>query len=123
MFKKIFRWFQAREENNKVENWFLVTWDSECIYINVSPPGEKAWSDKFRWTDIEKICFGATDYMHSDNIYFYTTTGAGCYMIPTEAKGGCELWMLVLEQKLFDIDLAVKAVRSLEGTFCWSVSS
>lgn len=119
MFKKIAGWFKAREESRKLENWFFVTWDDEYIYRNVSPPGKDAWSDKFKWSDIERICFEATDYMYSDDIYFYTTERPESYVIPTEARGGSELWKLVLDKNLFDAELAIKAATSPGGMFCW----
>lgn len=119
MFKRIKSWFKAREENQKLENWFFVTWDDEYIYMDVSPPGKAAWSDKFKWADIERICFEATDYMFSDDLYFFTAGRSESYVIPTEAKGGCEIWQLVIEKKLFDAELAAKAITSLGGVFCW----
>lgn len=119
MFKRVTNWFKAREESNKLENWFQVNWDDEYIYLNVSPPGKETWDDKFRWIDIEQICFEATDYMYSDDMYFFTTHRAESYVIPTEAKGGDDLWKLIIDKKLFDAELAIKAMTSSEGMFCW----
>lgn len=123
MFRKIANWFKAIKERNKLENWFIVTWDDEYIYRNVSPPGKAAWDDQFRWADIESICFEATDYMFSDDLYFFTTDRPESYVIPIEAKGGAELWERVIEKKLFDADLAIKAATSPGGIFCWPESS
>lgn len=123
MFKKIANWFEARGESRKLENWFSVTWDDEYIYRNVSPPGKDAWSDQFRWADIERICFEATDYRYSDDIYFFTAERSESYVIPTEAKDGAELWGLVIEKNLFDAELAVKAATSPKGMFCWPPST
>jgi hypothetical protein len=119
MLKKLAGWFRAREESKKLENWFSVTWDDEYIYRNVSPPGKEAWNDEFRWADIERICFEATDYMYSDDIYIFTTERPESYVIPTESDGGSELWDLVIDKKLFDAELAIKAATSPEGMFCW----
>jgi len=119
MIKRFVGWLKARDESKKLENWFSVSWDTEYIYRNVAPPGKQPWSDKFRWSDIERICFDATDYMYSDDIYFFTSERPESYVIPTEAKGGEELWSLVLEKGLFDADLAIKAATSPEGMFCW----
>lgn len=88
MLRIISNWFKARKERQKLENWFSVTWDDEYIYRYVSPPGRDAWSDKFRWSEIERICFEATDYLYSDDLHFFTTERAESYVIPTEAKGG-----------------------------------
>ena len=119
MLKRLVSWFKAREESKKLENWFSVTWDDEYIYRDVAPPGKAAWSDKFKWHDIERICFQATDYMYPDDIYFFTTERPESYVVPTEAKGGSELWAMVIEKRLFDAELAIKAVTSSKGLFCW----
>jgi len=118
MIKMITNWFRARKESKKLENWFKVSWDDEFIYRSVSPPGKESWDDKFRWDEIERICFEATDYLYSDDLYFFTTERPESYVIPTEAKGGTQLWDLVLKKGLFDPELAVKAATSVEGTFC-----
>ena len=119
MFSKIANWFKSRKESRKLENWFSVHWDEEYIYRAVSPPGEEAWNDSFKWADIERICFEATDYMYSDDIYIFTTERPESYVIPIEAKGGSALWDLILSKKLFDAELAIKAATSTEGTYCW----
>ena len=119
MFKKIVDWFKSQEESKKLENWYLVEFDEEKIYRRVSPPGKEAWSDSFYWNDIERICFEAADYMYSDGLYFFTSKRSESYTIPIEAKGGSKLWVEVLERKLFDDDLAIKANTSLGGLFCW----
>jgi|GEM_PF-1036359 len=119
MFKRIANGFKIRKESRKLENWFSVTWDEEYIYRNVSPPGKDPWSDNFKWADIESICFEATDYMYSDDLYFFTTERPEGLVIPTEASGGSELWKLVIEKNLFDAELAIQAVTSREGFFCW----
>lgn len=119
MFKKIANWIAAREKSRQLDNWFIVTWDDVSIFRDVSPPGKTPWSDMFRWADIERICFKANDYMDSDDMYFFTKNRAESYVIPTEAKGGNELWDLVLEKKLFDPDLATEAVTSVGGLYCW----
>ncbi|HEY9031950.1 MAG TPA: hypothetical protein VIM93_11360 [Kangiella sp.] len=123
MIKKIKAWLKAREQSKKLENWFSVTWDNEYIYRHVAAPGKEPWSDKFRWSEIERICFEATDYMFSDDIYFFTTERQESYVIPTEAKGGGELWKLILDKNLFDAELAIKAVTSPGGMFCWPASN
>lgn len=122
MFKKIKNWFKARQESRKLENWFFVTWDDEYIYRNVSPPGKDAWNDKFKWADIKCICFEATDYMYSDDLYFFTTNRPESYVIPADARGGSELWEQVIARNLFDAQLAIRAATSAEGMFCWPSS-
>lgn len=119
MLNRLLSWLKARKESKKLENWFSVTWDDEYIYRSVSPPGNDAWSDKLKWEDIERICFEATDYMYPDDIYFFTTERPESYVVPTEAKGGSDLWAMVIEKRLFDAELAIKAAASSGGLFCW----
>jgi len=119
MIRKLIAWFKAREECRKLENWFSVSWDEEWIYRSVFPPGKEPWSDKFRWSDIERVCFEATDPLYSDDIYFFTKDRPESYVVPTEATGGVELWNLVLDRGLFDSELAIEAATSISGMFCW----
>ena len=119
MIKKLLNWLESRKQGLKLENWFVVSWDNEYIYRKVSPPGKEAWNDRFRWDEIERICFEATDYMYSDDIYFFTSQRPESYVIPTESKGGHELWLWVIEKKLYDPELATKAALATHGMFCW----
>lgn len=119
MFNTIKRWFKQRNEGQTLESWFSVSWDDTYIYRNVSPPSGDAWNDKFKWADIERICFEATDYMYSDDLYFFTTERAESYIVPLEAKGGEALWHLVIEKKRFDAKLAIDAMTSVSGVFCY----
>ncbi len=119
MFKKITNWYKSRIDGHKLKNWFQASWDEEFIYRTATPPGKEAWNDKFRWLDINRICFNATDYMLSDEIIFCTTERPEGYIVPIEAKGGEELWTLVLDKNLFDADQALLALTSPEGLFCW----
>ena len=51
----------------------------------------------------------------SDGIYVFTTRRPESYAIPTEARGGDELWSEILRRELFDPDWAVQAARSTGG--------
>ena len=123
MIRRIKDWFAASAESKELENWFEVAWDKEFVYRNVSPPGKKSWSDNFRWSQIERICFEATDPMYSEGLYFSTSERAESCVVPTEVRGGSDLWEEVLRRKLFDPELAVKAALSESGMFCWSFES
>ena len=119
MFKIIANFFKPSKESKELQDWYIVTWDIDYIYRNVSPPGQKAWSDQFRWVDIERICFEASESLYTDDIYFFTTKRPESYVVPIESKGGAELWQVILEKKLFDAELAIKAATSLGGIYCW----
>lgn len=122
MIKKLLSWLKTKKQSTKLESWFIVSWDDEYIYRYVSPPGQNSWKDQFRWSDIERICFETKDYLYSDDIYFFTSDRPESYVIPIEAKGGSELWSLILEKKLFDSEYALKALTSENGFFCWPSS-
>ena len=119
MFKNITSWFRAKNEDKKLENWYFVTWDNEYIYRKVSPPGHEHWNDKFRWADIVRICFEANDYLLSDNIYFFTSERDESYVIAIEARGGSELWKIVLDKGLFDPEFYLQEATSMGGIVCW----
>lgn len=115
LFKMLFS--KSYRESLKLENWFVVTWDDEYIYRDVSPPTGNSYQDKFCWADIERIGFEANYPPESDDLYFFTNQRPESYMIPTEAKNGGELWLLVIEKGLFDEALAKKAMASEAGLF------
>jgi hypothetical protein len=117
--EKTASWFKVMEENKKLENWFEVSWDDRFIYRNVSPPGNEPWSDKFCWEDLIRVCFEATDYLHSDDIYFFTSKRSESYVVPTGAKGASALWGAVIEKGFFDAELAIEAATAESGIFCW----
>jgi hypothetical protein len=119
MIKAILKLFKPKKVNLELADWYEVTWDDEYIYRNVIPPNKEAWNDKFRWKDIIRICFEATDYLYPDDIYFFTSERPESYLIPAEAKGASELWEKVIEKGLFDPELAVKAATAVSGMFCW----
>lgn len=99
--------------------WFQVTYDSETIRMAADPPGDSGWVQEFRWNEIERICFKAENMLVSDGIYVFTSKRRESYVIPTEARGGCEFWEEILRRGLFDPGLAIKAALSNGGLFCW----
>lgn len=113
------RKFRARLKPGPLAEWFLVRFDDESIYLDVSPPGRDPWVAQFPWSSIERIAFRAEDLYTSDGIYFFTSLGPESFVVPTEAGGGAELWSEVLRRGLFDADLAGKANTSLGETFVW----
>lgn len=119
LIDKIKSWMSARSDKYKLENWYTVRWDKERIYREVSPPGKDPWNDSLRWSDIERICFEATDLYDSDHIVVFTNQREESYLIPTEAKGGGELWNEIINRKRFDSKLACEAASAIGGMFCW----
>ena len=112
---------KRRFKNRPISDWYHVTFDDHMVYRNVSAPGREPWSDKFSWKDIERVCFECTDYMYPDNIYFYVQSRPESYLIPSEARGADDLWEFVLDNGLFDPELAVEAMGSVSGLFCHTI--
>lgn len=102
-----------------VSEWFAVEFDSEVVRVAAEPPGRKPWSQQFRWSDIERICFKAEGLTTSDGIYVFTRLRPESFAIPIEARGGQEFWAEVIDRGLFDPELAIQAASSTGGTFCW----
>jgi hypothetical protein len=109
----------ARSRPKPLREWFFVTFDEQAVHIRAEPPGEPAWSQSFQWDAVVRVCFKAEDMFISDGIYVFTTERAESYVIPTEARGGGELWSEILRRKLFDAALAIEAARSAGGLYCW----
>ncbi|MCB8923464.1 MAG: hypothetical protein H6662_17905 [Ardenticatenaceae bacterium] len=116
---KVANWFKFMEGSKKLESWFEVSWDDEFVYRSVSPPGKEPWSDKFRWEELIRVCFEASDYLYSDDIYFFTSKRPESYVVPIDAKGASELWGVVIEKGYFNAELAIEAALAERGIFCW----
>ena len=116
---KRFRLLFASRRPKPLNEWFLVTFDAETVRVRAEPPGREAWSEEFTWHSITRVCFKAEGYLLSDGIYIFTTQRAESYVVPTEANGGDELWLEIMRRGLFDAELALEAVRSNAGLYCW----
>lgn len=108
---------QARP--NSVGEWFFVTFDDQSVHMHAEPPDKPAWSQSFTWDKVIRVCFKAEDLFVSDGIYIFTSGRAESYVIPSEANGGGELWSEIVRRKLFDAKLAIEALRSTGGLYCW----
>jgi hypothetical protein len=103
-----------------LEEWFHVTFDNELIYIHIHAPGQNEIKDSIKWADIIRVCFKTGDFMSPDEIYIFVKDRPESYLIPTEADGGADLWGEIINRKLFDAELAIKAATAPEDSlFCW----
>jgi hypothetical protein len=104
--------------------WFHVTFDENEIRWNVSPPGGNAWTASCQWSDIIRVCFKTSEsFDTSDEFFIFTNQRAESYLVPTEADGGSELWNEILKRKLFDSELAIKAMSTSDQLFSWPPAS
>ena len=110
--------FRRARPSSHIE-WFVVTYDDRAVHLRAEPPGKQPWSQSFAWDSLTRVCFKAEDLFVSDGIYVFTTQRPESYAIPTEARGGRELWFEILRRKLFDANLAIEAACSTEGLYCW----
>jgi len=115
---KVRKFLRRISRRQPLSEWFSVTFDDQVVRINARPPRKPAWSQQFTWESVQRVCFNAQDFMYSDEIYVFTTQRPESYLIPTEAKGGSELWSEIIRRGLFEPELAIKAASSVEGLFC-----
>ena len=109
----------ARGRPKPLGEWFVVSFDERSVHMRAQPPGMDAWSQEFDWDTVVRVCFKAEDMWVSDGVYVFTSGRPESYVIPTEARGGPEFWSEVLRRRLFDPGLALEAVRSTGGLYCW----
>ena len=102
-----------------VNEWFKVNFDDDVVKMQICPSGKPERNQKFRWTDVIRVCFKAEGLELSDAIYIFTNERPESYVIPMEAEGGGEFWNRILLKGLFDAELAIEAATSLDGLFCW----
>ena len=109
--------FNSRKSPSLAE-WFGVKFDDSAISLRVSPPERQSWDAQIKWERIIRVCFNAGDLDNPDEIYIFTDERPESYLIPTEANGGDALWDELVRRKLFDPELAIKAMSSTNKLFC-----
>jgi hypothetical protein len=103
-----------------LNTWFHVKFDHETIYIQRNYPNGDKFEDNLNWKDIIMVMFETTDtFWTSDNIYLFSVHRPESYVVPTEADGGLDLWGEILQRKLFDAELAIKAASTNGELFMW----
>jgi len=100
-------------------SWYVVTIDDMSFSLSVSPPGREPWQATIAWDSVIRVCFVAEGPLTSDGLYVFTSTRPESWAVPTEAVGGAQLLDELMRRGLFDAGLAVRALTSLEGLFCW----
>ena len=104
---------------DRLENWYRVSFDDQSIFRDVSPPGRKPWKDELRWDDIIRVCFLTQDVFLSDEIYIFTNKREESYLIPIDAAGTVELMEEMVRRRLFDAQMLIAAVKTIDKLFCW----
>jgi hypothetical protein len=103
----------------KLDSWFVVTFDPVGVRLDVAPPEREPWKDSFAWSTVQRVCFESEGPEVSDGIYVFTSQRPESYVIPTEARGGSDLWNELIRRKLFDAEFAIQAAGSARGLYCW----
>lgn len=98
--------------------WFRVRFDEAAISLHVCPPNRSAWEAQIRWERIKRVCFKAGALESPDEIYIFTDERPESYLIPIEANGGDRLWDEIIRKHLFDAEVAIEAMSSLNKLFC-----
>ena len=109
----------SRQQLKPLSEWYFVDFDDAVIRLRVEPPGGKPWSAVVPWESIIRVCFKAENLEASDGIYLFTADRPQSCAVPTEARGGGELWVEILRRELFDAQLAIDAATAASGVFCW----
>ena len=99
--------------------WFHVGFDDAIIRLQVSPPKQESWVAEIRWERIVRVCFNAGDLDNPDVIYIFTDERPESYSIPSEADIDEKLWNEILRRKLFDAEVAIEAMSSMNKLFCY----
>jgi hypothetical protein len=103
-----------------LSDWFSVSCDANGVTISASPPGGEAWSDRFAWIDVNRICFKAGGLFDSDEYYVFTASRPESYVIPTEAYGVPAFLDEIMRRGCFPADVALEAATLSEGDLiCW----
>ncbi|HKB64664.1 MAG TPA: hypothetical protein VKC61_02335 [Pyrinomonadaceae bacterium] len=99
-------------------DWFRVRFGDVAINLQVDPPNRGPWEAQIKWERIIRVCFNAGDLYNLDVIYVFTDERPESYSIPSEADVEGALWNEIIRRQLFDAEVAVKAMSSLNKLFC-----
>ena len=105
--------------NTQISKWFKISFDDEWIRLDVSPPNRQSWSQAFRWSDIERICFEAEAFLVSDGLYIFTQQHPESFHVPIEGNGGQAFWDEIIRRGLFNAEMAIEIATAPEGVRCW----
>ena len=111
--------FFTRRRVMRLDEWYFIEFDETEVRVRATPPGREPWSQSFRWDSVIRVCFEAADLYKSDGIYVFTSLRPESYAIPTEARGGSELWSEIIRRGLFDAQLAIEAATGNDQLYCW----
>jgi len=100
--------------------WFEVNFDADNIIISRRKLIVLKSITRISWSRIIRICFLAGDHIKFDEIYIFTDERSKSYVIPMDSFGGLQLWGEIIERKLFDPELAIKAASAhSDELICW----
>lgn len=103
-----------------LSDWFFVRCDADGVALDVRPPGGEAWTDRFAWIDVNRVCFKAGGPFDSDEYYVFTATRPESYVIPSEAAGVSDLLDALMARRHFPAEVAIEAATLSEGEIvCW----
>lgn len=107
-------------DEKRLGNWFKLEITETSFIIDKQAPGFSHHRDEIKWEDIIRVCFKSADGMFDqDEIYIFIKKQKESFVIPMEADGASKLWGELINQNLFDADLAIKAVTSSGELFVW----
>jgi hypothetical protein len=99
---------------------FEVDYDADTISISRRRLFFLKSITEIPWSRIIRICFLAGDHIKFDEVYLFTDECPESYVIPMDSYGGLQLWGEIIERRLFDAELAIKAASALsDELLCW----
>jgi hypothetical protein len=112
-------WLKSRQPK-ALSELLIVEFDDETVSVRVLADLEPGWNQNFRFADIKRVCFEDGGMFSSDVVYVSLTDREKPAVIPTEARGGPELFGALCDRGYFPEHVWRRAVGDTSGGLhCW----
>lgn len=120
---KLIDWFKQRWAAGRplpLDRKLAVEFDEQGARVHVIQRLSNDWEQSFRWDEVVKVCFKDMGLYASDMVFIHLRDKEKPVVIPTEARGGNELFAAICEKGFFPDHVALAAVRETNGGLhCW----
>jgi hypothetical protein len=117
--RNVIEWW-SRRRPKPLDQLLIVEWDDEQVDVRVLERLEADWNQSFKWSDVVRVCFKDAGIYSSDVLLIEVAGRERPVVVPTEAKGGSELFGALAGRGLFPEDVWRKAIGETGGaTHCW----
>lgn len=119
VFSKIRAWLKSKSPR-PLSDFLAVEFDDAGGRVVVIEELDPEWNQEFTWNRIRRVCFKDGGMLSSDVVYLSLVQPEQVVAVPTEARGGAELFGQICGRGLLPEPVWRKAVGDTSGGLhCW----